>query len=181
MTAGDGAPRIEDMLDAAYLEGLPSLDIGALRGKLSACREEEEVLSFMRRQLHVGLDILQAELDRRRTGGQTADEDTVARLRTILGGGPGGSRGARTRLPSAEVHAKAEQRLATIAPGQYLARLPDLEPTEIEEVLERLRAAEQRISKDRGRLHAVLEELESELARRYREGGVTPDHLLGGG
>ncbi len=180
MTAGNG-PRIDEILDPAYLEDVASLDIGVLREKLSACREEEEVLSFMRRQLHVGLDILRAELVRRRAGEQSVDDDTIGRLRAILGGGPGGSRGARMRLPSAAVHAQAEERLATIAPGQYLARLPDLGPPEIEDVLERLKAAEGRISSDRGRLHAVLEELESELARRYKEGGVSPDHLLGGG
>lgn len=166
--------HIDQILDPAFVDGLDALSIDELRTRLRLAREEEDDLSYVRRLLHGRLDILGAELEAREAGQPRSAG--IGDLRSALGGegGSAGGRGARpavaVRATSTEGRRRAERAVAEA----HLARLPDLAVPEIEAIREQLQGEERQISDDRRRLHDVIDALEGELARRYKEEGVAP-------
>lgn len=176
----DPDARIERILGPEYLQGLGELDSGELRRRRAECREEEELASFCRRLLHGKLDVLRNELEERRHRGEVTEREDIGEwLAPILGRGPGGSRGGRSRLPSAGLQAAGRERIERIVSETHLARLPELGTEELASIVERLVDEERRISEERRSLHAVIDTLDAELMRRYREGAASPTDVLG--
>jgi hypothetical protein len=179
----DGRRRIDRILEPSYVEDLPQLSADDLRERRADCREEEDVLSFTRRLLHGKLDILRAELELRRDRGQSDADQMVERLGEVLGAGvtPSGGRGARSRLPSGPAQEAGRRRAEQVASESHLARLPDLSNDELAGVLEELVAEERQVSAQRSSVHAVIDRLEEELVRRYREDGLSPPGVVDAG
>lgn len=147
-------------------EELSELSTTDLRRRLTERRAEEDRVSYQRRVLQGRVDILHDELERR---GRSQHGDLIARLTGIMAKGPRGSRGARARMPtSLEPTGPVDEAADT------LARLPDLSPEEIAELVERFEAEERRISERRREMFAVIDALEEELVRRYKEGSASP-------
>ncbi|HVL81739.1 MAG TPA: hypothetical protein VM840_09125 [Actinomycetota bacterium] len=175
----DGRPTLEGVLDPSFVSTAGQLDIAALRRRRDEAREEEEVLSFVRRWLHGKMDILRSELVRRRDG--SGPDDLIERLTATLGeGASGGSRGARSGMPSERLQTLGGQAVADIDSSDDLARLPDLTTEQIEALVQRLVSEERRVSEQRRKVHHVIDELAAELTRRYRSGSASVDDILGG-
>lgn len=152
---------------------IPSLDIGELRRRLTLARTEEEDLSYLRRLLHGRVDILRAELDARRGGRGTVR--SLESLREALSEvGRGDSRGGRSRISPTVGLLEGTRQAERLVAEDHLARLPELASEEIEAIIERLMTEEQEVSAERRGLHLAIDALESELARRYKEGLAPP-------
>jgi anti-sigma-K factor RsiG len=165
--------RLDKMFDPEFVDGLPSTPDNELRFRLRESREEEEELSFVRRLLHARLDILKAELDARRGGRGTARGLEVLQDALTEGSGPT-NRGARAPIGTRFTISAGRRRAERIVSDDHLARLPDLDFNEIENVIGRATDEERRVSEERKRLHDVIDALEAELADRYRAGLAPP-------
>lgn len=144
-----------------------TLETPELRRRLAGHRKEEDRISYERRLLQAKVDILRDELERR---GEGTDSEVMARLTEILSQGPGGSRGARARLPASLAEAEG------VSPDEAdaLARLPDLADEEVQGLVDRFVSEERHISERRKEMFDVIDALEAELVRRYKEGSASP-------
>jgi len=165
--------RLDKVLDPSFIDALDGTADNELRARLRETREEEEELSYLRRLLHGRMDILRAELEARRAGRGTA-RGLDALREALAEGMPAGHRGARAPIATRVVASDGRRRAERIASDDHLARLPDLQPAEIETVIGLATAEERRVSDERRRVHAVIDALEAELAVRYRAGLAPP-------
>jgi hypothetical protein len=171
--ASESRRRIDEVLDPSFVMGLDGIAASELRSKLRRAHEEEDDLSYVRRLLHGRLDILKAEIEARRRGRGTARAIEVLEEALTESGGSGG-RGARPGLVTKVSESSGRRRAERILSEDHLARLPELDPAEIEQTIERVGAEEKQLSEERHRVHAVIDALESELARRYKAGLAPP-------
>jgi len=164
-----GHRRIDRIRDPAFVEGLEELSLEELRARRDECLVEREYLSFLRRLLQGRAEILRAELERRAGGG--GDGPLVERLAEILAGAaPGPSRGEAVRvgLPEEEV-LLARRRVERLVSDAAISDPTKLDDERLAEAADRLVREEREISRIRGEVISVLERLQGELKRRYRE------------
>ncbi|MEU0845564.1 ABC transporter substrate-binding protein [Streptomyces sp. NPDC005962] len=179
--------------------GLLLAELRALRR--SAQRDETD-LSYVRRLLHGRIDILRAELRRRRepgapgragtplmgqpglTGQPASPEprepaELVERLPEILADAPSRHRTSARHVTlgtphSAECERLAEEMLSEVG----LSDLPARTDEELHGAMGRLEGYEQQISRRRQGLQRTADKCSAEIARRYREGEAQVDDLL---
>ncbi|MFI0822143.1 ABC transporter substrate-binding protein [Streptomyces sp. NPDC021098] len=169
----------------ATMGGLRLAELRALRR--SAQREEAD-LSYVRRLLHGRIDILRAELARRRApgapqvaaDGQPAEAvELVELLPEILADVPSRHRTSARHVTlgtphSAECERLAEEMLAEVG----LSDLPARTDEELHGAMGRLEGYEQQVSRRRQGLQRTADQCSAEIARRYREGEAQVDDLL---
>ncbi|MBL1068538.1 aerial mycelium formation protein [Streptomyces sp. 7-21] len=155
------------------------LSLAELRTLRRTAHREEADLSYVRRLVQGRIDILLAEQRRRRSeaGGSGPLADRLAR---ILADGPPPQRSSARHVTltppvSEEYRRLAEQILAEV----QLSDLSALDDLQLRRALARLARHESRISRRRQELHRTADECGAEIARRYREGQVRVDDLLG--
>jgi hypothetical protein len=165
-----GKRRIDQVLAAEFAAGLQDIDLEELRRRRDLSRAEREYLSYLRRLIQGRRDILQAELDRRRRGGD--DEGSLlADIAAILADAPvGPARGEAmvVTIPDEEI-TLARRRVERLVSDSRLSNLPALSDEELEEAITRLDEEERNLSDLRGSVIAVHDSLQAELVRRYRE------------
>jgi hypothetical protein len=164
-----GKRRIDHVLAPDFTEGLEQIDLGELRRRRDVCRAEREYLSYLRRLLQGRRDILQAELDRRRRGGDS--ESVLSHLAAILADAPvGPSRGEApvVTIPDEEI-TLARRRVERLVSDSRLSDLPALSDEELEDAVVQIDEEERTLSDLRGRVIDVHDTLQAELVRRYRE------------
>ena len=111
------------------------------------------------------IDIIQAELERRTSGGSV--EDLIAALPRILADpGPRGNP-ATSHLPLQLAPEQESEWADELAESDApLSDLPHLDETELTTIAERLRDFERRVSDQRRALFGVIDRVEHELAQR---------------
>jgi hypothetical protein len=162
------------VLGDGYLDGLDDKAIDEVRAMHEECLEVETEVSYVRRLAQARIDILSAELDRRSAGRVVAGrsvEDLVAMLPEILAddtprADPAHSRLPRHLAPSPEVTWR--RGLEYLITDATLVNLPSLSDDELRETLELLRTLEREMSSRRRALHAVIDNVERDLATRHR-------------
>lgn len=164
---------VERISDPTYLEDLASKSDEDLRAMLAECTEAENEVSFERKLCQGRIDILKAELTRRREGGDTAD--LVARLPQILAGDEprSGSGSLPSRAPDFSIPRNADiprRRVEEIVGEQTIARLPQLPDQEIASVIQALTDHEAVLSGRRKTLHDVIDVLQQENVKRLKSG-----------
>jgi hypothetical protein len=160
--------KIDAVLDPTYLQDIDEATPDLLREKLKDARTEEDSLSYVRRNLHGRLDLLRAELELRHGGRGT---DRSVELLTAALSGPGSSgRGGRAGLGLRAAAVAGRRGVERVLSEDHLAKLPDLTDAEIEDIVNRVMDAERVLSEDRQRLFAVIDVIEAELAKRYKDG-----------
>lgn len=164
-----GKRRVDRVLAPDFAEGLGDLELEEVRDRRDLCRSEREYLSFLRRLVQGRRDILQAELERRRRGGEPGS--LVERLAAILADAPEGtSRGEAPIVPVPDDEiALARRRVERLVSDARLSNLTELSDEELEEAIARMDDEERALSDTRGRVIAVHDVLQAELVRRYRE------------
>ncbi len=162
--------RIDEVLDARFLQALDELAPADLRERLRDARSEEDALSYIRRNLHGRLDLLRAELERRTSGGAEGDVGSLAAALTDRATGSAGGRGSHGGLGLRAAAVAGRRRSEQLLSEDHLARLPELSNEEIEELAARISETERHLSDQRRRLHEVIDTLEAELADRYKSG-----------
>jgi hypothetical protein len=159
--------RSAHVLDPEYVIDLEASSIEALRAKHAECVELETEVSYVRRLTQARIDILEAEVQRRSSGGSL--EDLISRLPEILAdAGPRGNP-ASSRLPLQ----MAPEQDSEWAPeleqfDGVLANLPTLTDTELQEAIAGLRSLEREVSDQRRELFAVIDRIDLSLAEQLR-------------
>ncbi|MGH2724244.1 MAG: aerial mycelium formation protein [Actinomycetota bacterium] len=163
-----GRRRIDRVLAEGFARELGEVDPEEVRRRRDLARAEREYLSFVRRLLQGRRDILQAERERRRSGGEPAP--VVDRLSEILSeGSREPSRGeAPVIAVSVDEVALARRRVERLVADAHLSDLGALSDEELEAALARLEQEERAVSDTRTRVLAVHDTLQDEMKRRYR-------------
>ena len=168
---GERRRRIDKVLDPEFLVDLPEWPLDELRRRQTDCLEIETEVSYIRRMTQARIDILEAELDRRASGGSVGD--LIAALPEILADEGPRAPVEKTRLtrrlaPSMEIEwRRGRERLITDA---TLAKLPNLEDDELRSTIRELGELEREVSRQRRELHRVIDRMEADLAARHKVG-----------
>lgn len=171
MSGRQGKRRIDRVLSPGFVEGLGELALAELRARRDDCLAEREYLSLLRRLVQGRAEILAAELAARREADR-ASEPLSERLARILAPEEprGASRGeaVRVAVPEPEMLA-ARRRVERLVADAGLSDPTALSDEELERAVATLEAEEREVSRQRAAVIAVLDTLQEELKRRYRE------------
>ncbi|WP_406452915.1 ABC transporter substrate-binding protein [Streptomyces sp. NBC_00876] len=163
--AGDG-PRPPE---------LGTLRLPELRTLRRDSQRDEADLSYVRRLVQGRIDILRAELARRRD----PESPVVDRLSEILADAPSLHRSSARHVTlstprSDEYRQLAAETLAEVELSDLDARTDE----ELHTAMGRLVRYEQQVSRRRHRLQRTADDCSGEIARRYRDGEAQVDDLL---
>jgi hypothetical protein len=165
-----GKRRIDRIRSDSYVEELGALDLETLRTKRDECMAEREYLSLLRRLVQGRAEILKAELDARASDSEYAP--LIDRLATILAGDepPGGSRGeaVRVSIPEEEL-TLARRRVERLVADAGISDPSALDDERLAEAVQVLLAEEHEVSAARGEVIRVLDTVQDELKRRYKD------------
>lgn len=170
-------------------DDLRALSLGDLRAQRSQLQDDDDRVSYVRRAAQARLDLVRAELDRRRANAgerSPRDPDLSGELRRVLSQqltGPGGGarppREDRDDIADGPLVAELDQLCADH--GFHLVGSDQgLDDAELQALAEALEAFERRVSADRRERFEMIDALGAELLRRYREGEASVDGLLAG-
>ncbi|MGZ4150054.1 MAG: RsiG family protein [Actinomycetota bacterium] len=162
--------RIDRILEPAFVKGLDVLPIDELRSRRDDCLAEREYLSLLRRLLQGRAEILKAESEARASGEDRAP--LVERLTAILADDehPTTSRGEAVRVivPEEEM-LLARRRVERLAADADLSDPAALDDAALANAIEALVAEEEGVSASRREVIDVLDALQDELKRRYKD------------
>lgn len=172
-----GRRRIDRVLAPEYAQGLSELALAEVRSRRDETAQEETDLSYLRRILHVRIDIVRAEQQRRREGGTTS---VVAELVRILSGNtlaPAvGSGRFQTVEPSrVETYRRHVEALVSDVDLTDVASLSD---EQLENALAAYTTEETSVSRRRREVQRVMDTLNAEIGARYKRGDASVDDLL---
>ncbi|MGW2982712.1 RsiG family protein [Streptomyces goshikiensis] len=172
----------QEPLTPATALGLPEL-----RALRRDAQRDEADLSYIRRLLQGRIDILRAELARRRDrlpevpgAVPAADPDSVVeRLSEILADAPSRRSASARHVTLGTPHSEefrllASEMLAEVELSDLAARTD----AELHDAMGRLVRYEQQVSRRRQHLQRTADDSSAEITRRYREGEAQVDDLL---
>ncbi|HMK12772.1 MAG TPA: hypothetical protein VK461_14370 [Acidimicrobiales bacterium] len=169
------------MTDEASLAGLEARSIDEVRSMRADCQSLEAQVSYVRRLAQGRLDIVDAELARRREGRPPSDlAEMVAALPSTLGRhltAPGSGKRPTTIEP-VEPDAALVEPLDRVLDVDALGSLPARSDVELGAVRQGLADVESDLSARRRVLFERLDALSAEITRRYRTGEASVESLL---
>jgi len=169
------------ILDPGYLADLGERSTDDVRAMRSECQAIETGLSYLRRVVQGRLDIVDAELTRRRGGGDPGDLSAlIEQLPEILGDhlrAPGNGR-LTSALEPGEVDAELQARLDAIVAETELDTITEVDDAGLTAARDALAQLEQDVSTQRRSLFDRIDRLQAELTRRYKTGEATVESLL---
>lgn len=165
----EGKRRIDRISRPEFVEGIDDLDLSDLRERRDECREELEHLSMLRRYVQSRAEILKGELSRRHGDGGGSLLDNLAEILTT-DDHPSSSRGGAMRLhvPDDEM-LRARRRVEKLVADSGVTNPASLSDAEIEAAAANLKVEEQVVSADRAEVIRVLDVLQDELKRRFKD------------
>jgi hypothetical protein len=169
VTAKSGSRRIDRVLAPGYAEGLPELSLDELRARRDESLAEREYLSLLRRLVQGRAEILKAEIERRGGGGESGS--LVERLSKILSTEAHvTSRGEALRVgvPEEELH-RARRRVERLVADAGISDPTSLDDLQLSTAVGVLEREEHEVSRDRADVIEVLDRLQEELKRRYKD------------
>jgi hypothetical protein len=174
-----GRRRIDKVLADEFLVGLVDISLDDVRTRRQEAEQEEADLSYVRRLLQGRMDIVRAELARRKGSGQGSLVDQLAGILADNTSGPPHGMGRHVTVEPSRVadHRRAvEQLVSDAGVSDVVARTE----TELADSLARLEEYERAVSRNRRRVQDVMDTCTAEIARRYQSGEATVDDLLAG-
>jgi hypothetical protein len=162
--------RIDRILGSDYATSLEGMTLDDLRARRDECMAEREYLSLLRRLLQGRAEILRAELESREATGPSGP--LVDRLAAILTADepPVTSRGEAVRigLPEEEM-LLARRRVERLSADAGISDPSRLDDDALASAIETLATEEHQVSQARHDVIGVLDALQDELKRRYKE------------
>lgn len=162
--------RIDRILQPGYLDGVESLGLEDLRARRDEALAEREYLSLLRRLLQGRAEILRAELEGR--GSPEAHAPLVERLSEILADdehdGPSRGEAVRITIPEEEL-LLARRRVERLASDAGISDPTDIDDAALTAAIEALVTEERGTSDARRAVMEVLDALQDELKRRYKD------------
>jgi anti-sigma-K factor RsiG len=168
MEAHPANRRIDRIRDPRFLEGIAELPLDELRARRDQCMAEREYLSLLRRLVQGRAEILNAELAGR---GGDDQRPLVDRLSEILASDePATSRGEamHVTLPEEEM-SLARRRIERLVADAGISDPSELDEDRLRDAVEVLSVEESEVSAQRSDVLRVLDKLQDELKRRYKE------------
>jgi hypothetical protein len=174
--APSGHRRIDRVLSEGYLDGLASLPLSEVRELRDQAEQEEADLSYLRRLLQGRVDIINAELARRRGDAAGSIIDQLPRILADERS-PARGLGRHTVIEPSRVdeHRRLVERLVG---DSDLSALAGRTAEQLEETLERFGDQERQISEQRHAVQIVMDAAAHEITRRYRDGEADVSALL---
>lgn len=174
-----GNRRIDRVLDGAFLDGLAGRALAEVRQLRDEVDQEETDLSYLRRLLQARLDLVSAEIARR-ADGAAAPTDMVAFLTSILGEGERAPARGSGRHALSEPSRAGESRRSVeqLVSDSLLTDLLNISDAVLGGACDVLTRGEAVVSEQRTAVHDVLDAVNAEIARRYRDGEASVDTLL---
>ncbi len=172
---------LDRLLDPNYLADVDGLSLDDIRRMRAECQEAEASLSYLRRLIQGRMDIVHAYMERPEGKAAPDLSSVVENLAGILAGpGRAGGAGHNPVLYSPDTDDMAEltTELDGILGADDVARLTELDDTQLADLAERLRALEVRVSAERRGLHERIDTLQAELVARHKSGLASVDGLL---
>ena len=165
----EGKRRIDRINRPEFVEGVGDLELSKLRERRDECRQELEHLSMLRRYVQGRAEILRGELARRRSDGGGTLLENLAEILTAEDH-PSSSRGGAMRLhvPDDEM-LLARRRVEKLVAESGVTDPTSLTDAEIDEAVANLKSEEQVVSADRAEVIGVLDLLQDELKRRFKD------------
>ena len=176
-TAGtQGNRRIDRVLAEDFLNGLPAQSIEDIRSLRRDAEQEEADVSYVRRMLQGRIDIISAELERRRGGSGASLVDALPRILADDRGEPHGLGQYKNVEPSRvdQHRRRVEALVADVDISNVTAHSDD----QLNTALAKLQAEETDTSETRRRIQIVVDACAAEITRRYREGEAVVEDLL---
>jgi hypothetical protein len=165
-----GHRRIDRIRDHAYVESIDALSLDDLRSRRDECLAEREYLSLLRRLVQGRAEILRAELDARGSGENHGP--LIDRLAQILSGderqSPSRGEAVKVGLPEEEM-LLARRRIERLVSDAGISDPSTLDDANLASAIELLASEEREVSTARSDVIRVLDTLQDELKRRYRE------------
>jgi hypothetical protein len=173
-----GHRRIDRVLSHGYLEGLGGLPLEEVRELRHEAEQEEADLSYVRRLLQGRVDIIKAELARRR--GEFGESGSIIdQLPRILADERTPARGLGRHSVVEPSRVDEHRRLVERLVGDSdLSALSGRTADQLEETLRNFGEHERQISEQRRAVQTVMDACASEITRRYREGEADVSALL---
>lgn len=172
-----GRRRIDRVLSPDYVGDVEQRGLDEVRELRDEAAQEETDLSYLRRMLHARIDIVRAEQRRRdEDGSATVVEELVGILSDNAVGPASGSGRYQTMEPSrAESHRRHVEALVS---DVDLSDVMSLSGEKLDATLLAFESEEESVSTRRKQVQSVVDRLNEEIARRYREGVASVDELL---
>ncbi len=165
-----GHRRIDRIREQAYVESIDGLSLDDLRARRDECLAEREYLSLLRRLVQGRAEILRAELDARDSGEDQGP--LVDRLAEILSGderqSPARGEAVKVGLPEEEL-LLARRRIERLVSDAGISDPSALDDANLAAAVDLLATEEREVSTARSDVIRVLDTLQDELKRRYRE------------
>ena len=174
-----------------YLSELSRADLQRLREMRTECERIEVVLSFGRRMTEGRMDLIRSALDRSEYVSDDASnllreegyliEDLASAMASGPSRPPGPGRLPKPFAPDFVPDfgiSDIMSELNAIISEERLVSLQALDPEELSYALSELATIESRLSSQRRTLHGILDSLEGEIAKRYKDGLATVDSLV---
>jgi hypothetical protein len=180
--------QVDVLLSTEFVEGIEEASVEEVRAKRDACQRAEVALSYVRRVLQGKLDLIEAEQARRAGGGLRDASALIDKLPEILAGAPAvaGSGRSTPHQPMVTMPGVAaglaeafEVELSAISGLEDLAgNLGVLDDATLDEVANRIRATEAKVSARRKRLHDRIEQIQAQIVARWMSGEANVQSLL---
>ncbi len=158
---------------------IESIQLDDLRTRRSTCDDLDSELSYYRRLLHARMDLLAFEIKRRR-GEET--RTLIEALPDILSDGAEGpshfTMPKTLPLDPPDIPMEGRRPIDKVLGDDFLTHLPDIDDEELDAIQLMLSDAERSVSEQRRSVYEVLETLNAEIARRYRDGIVSVTEFL---
>lgn len=169
MSEQGGNRRIDRIRRPDFVQGLSELSLDDLRERRDECYAEREYLSLLRRLVQGRAEILRAEVERRGSGADAGS--LVDELSTILSSevqGPSRGEAVKVGLPEEEM-LLARRRIERLVADAEISDPGALDDDRLASAVDLLASEEREVSAARNDVLRVMDELQEELKRRYRE------------
>jgi hypothetical protein len=162
--------RIDKIRDPSFVDGLSAMELDEVRSRRDDCLAEREYLSLLRRLLQGRAEILRAEAEGRETGETAPLVDRLVEILAEDEDHPVTSRGeaVRVAVPEDEM-LLARRRVERLASDSGLSDPSVLSDEALGAAIDALVVEERRVSEARQAVIGVLDVLQDELKRRYKD------------
>jgi hypothetical protein len=155
--------------DPSYVDGIETRTADELRAMRDECLELETELSYVRRLAQGRIDILEAERNRRATGGSVGD--LIAALPQILaddGPRPEPPKGRLPQFLAPRLSIEWKRGMEHLVSDATLVNLPTTPDEELDTAVANLRELEVEVSAQRKQLHIVMDAIDAQLTERLK-------------
>jgi len=164
-----GNRRIDRIRRPEFVQGLGELSLDELRERRDECYAEREYLSLLRRLVQGRAEILRAEVERRGSGADAGSlVDDLATILSSEGQGPSRGEAVKVGVPEEEM-LLARRRIERLVADAEISDPGALDDERLAAAVDQLAQEEREVSAARNDVLHVMDELQEELKRRYRE------------